>query len=304
MAKIDWRHLRCFAAVVEAGSFIGAAKMLHTQQPPVSRMIKELEIMLGVQLIDRYTRPVRLTEHGKIFYEDTQSMFRLWEQAKKRVRQGINASSLLRFAISDDIEMHRVSELLALSRDEEPEVDIELFEMPLSEQIHKLQNHELDIGIAHANVKAMGVISIPLWRDRIVAILPSKHPLLAYKTIPVACLLEYPFISYDPVHCKGSHDQIHAMLNARNATVEISAYAKSFDLMRVQVCSGYGISLIGSTRFGCIGCKNIVARHLEGTPKYLTTYLLLPDMPQSATLENMVRRIKSLDGTGIKLHIA
>jgi DNA-binding transcriptional LysR family regulator len=57
------------AAVVEAGSFVGAANVLGLTQPGVSRAIARLEARLGVRLLDRTTRSVKLTDEGRRFYE-------------------------------------------------------------------------------------------------------------------------------------------------------------------------------------------------------------------------------------------
>jgi DNA-binding transcriptional LysR family regulator len=57
------------AAVVEAGSFVRAAKALGLTQPGVSRGVARLEARIGVRLLDRTTRVVRLTDEGRRFYE-------------------------------------------------------------------------------------------------------------------------------------------------------------------------------------------------------------------------------------------
>lgn len=302
MIKNEWRHLSCFMAVAEAGSFGGAAQKLGTQQPIVSRMVKKLEKMLDVKLFDRQTRPIRLTRAGEIFYKDIQAIFHQWEQAKRKIKQQQYNHRHLRLALSDDIQMHRISELLALTRDEDPEVEIELFELSLQESIQKLQNNELDMGITHAHIKVPGITVLSLWRDRIIAILPTRHPLLVYKAIPIEKLLEFPFISYHPTLCKGTHDQIHTMLKLLDAPIQVTRYASSFELMCAQVCAGYGISLIGQSRFDYSSCKQMVARPLDGLKKYLTTYLLLPEPPFSAATENLIKRAKALDDLQLKLH--
>ena len=66
---MELRHLRYFVAVAREGNFTRAAEILHIAQPPLSRQIQQLEDELGLVLIERGSRPLRLSEAGRLFYE-------------------------------------------------------------------------------------------------------------------------------------------------------------------------------------------------------------------------------------------
>ena len=66
---MDIRQLRYFCAIAEEGQISRAARRLHIAQPPLSHQLKLLEEELGVQLIERNTRRMSLTQAGYLFYQ-------------------------------------------------------------------------------------------------------------------------------------------------------------------------------------------------------------------------------------------
>src|SRR6266478_2549861 len=71
---MELRHLRYFVAVAEQRSFTRAAERIRVAQPALSQQIRQLEQELGVSLFERDSRPLRLTEAGRLFLERAQSV--------------------------------------------------------------------------------------------------------------------------------------------------------------------------------------------------------------------------------------
>jgi DNA-binding transcriptional LysR family regulator len=67
---MELRHLRYFRAVAESRGFREAARRLHIVQPALSQTVSDLEQELGVQLLVRNSRTMRLTSEGEIFLEE------------------------------------------------------------------------------------------------------------------------------------------------------------------------------------------------------------------------------------------
>ena len=175
---MDIRHLRCFLAVAEELHFARAAEKLHIEQSPLSRAIKELEEELGVVLFARTTRSTRLTRAGKLFLEHVPRVFAALQQARDSVKAASNGfHGQLRMALSDGITPSRLPTLLALCRQEEPETEIRLFEVPLSQQIKGLHDDLYDVGFAQSDEVGDGIAAVPVWTDQIMVALPARHPL-------------------------------------------------------------------------------------------------------------------------------
>lgn len=166
---MELRHLRYFLAVAEELRFARAAEKLHIEQSPLSRAIKELEEELGVALFARTTRSTRLTHAGTLFLEHVRRVFAALEQARDSVKAAANGfHGQLRVAMSDGITPSRLPALLALCRQEEPEVEIRFFEVPLSQQIKGLHDDLYDVGFAQSDEVGDGIVAVPAWSDALV----------------------------------------------------------------------------------------------------------------------------------------
>ena len=78
--KITLRQLRAFVLVAQTKQFTLAAERMHITQSALSTLIKELELRVEVQLLDRHTRMVELTEAGRGFYQIAKKPFKRYSR--------------------------------------------------------------------------------------------------------------------------------------------------------------------------------------------------------------------------------
>jgi DNA-binding transcriptional LysR family regulator len=94
-----FQELTCFAAVVEAGGFSAAARRIGESQSAISKSVSALEKRLGVQLLNRSTRSVVVTDHGRQYYERTKPLLEEMAQADGELtNSSLQLSGLVRIA--------------------------------------------------------------------------------------------------------------------------------------------------------------------------------------------------------------
>lgn len=293
---MELRHLRYFLAVAEELHFARASERLHIEQSPLSRAIKELEEELGVVLFARTTRSTRLTRAGKLFLEHVRRVLAALEQARDSVKSAANGfHGQLRVALSDGITPSRLPSLLALCRQEEPEVELRFFEVPLSQQIKGLHDDLYDVGFAQSDDVGDGITAIPVWSDALMVAVPARHPLLAHKRIPLDELLRYPLVLCNPQVCEGHAKHVERVLRRADMEPLVAERVASCDLMMALVSAGFAIGLTGEAHIAASREPGVVARPLASRVPPLTTYLLYLDDEPSDVLARFIERVQAIE---------
>ena len=287
---MNLRHLRCFIAVAEELHFGRAARRLHIEQSPLSRTIRKLETTLGVTLLSRTPRGATLTWAGRVFLDDARRIMLSVEQAVASAKAAASGSQgILRIALSRDIGRARLSALLALCREESPQVNIRLSEVPLTELVQGLNANLFDAGFAMVNEVEDGIIAEPLWADPLVVILPARHPLVAFKEVPLQEVVSYPLVLCDPRACQGCGRQSERLF--RSVDVQPPAeYVASHGLMLALVAAGYGLGFSTAAHLAACQQADVVIRPLAGQSASLTTYLLRTEGSMTEPLQQFIER--------------
>ena len=293
---MELRHLRCFLIVAEELHFARAAERLHIDQSPLSRTIKELEEELGARLFIRTTRSTQLTRAGRQLLEHVPRIFTALDQARDGVKSATNGFlGQLRIALSDGVTPTRLSTLLARCREEDPEVEMRLFEVPLGLQIKGLHEDLYDVGFSMAEDGGDGILVTPAWEDELMVAVPARHPVLAFKQVPLKEVLRYPLALVDPAVCEGHARQVDRFLRKLDQEPLIAQRVVTFDVMMTLVSAGLALGLAGEAHIASSREPGVVARRLAGKPYMLTTYLLRRDAEPSEMLARFIERVAFID---------
>jgi len=177
---MDIRQLKYFVAVANARNFTRASEQLHIAQPPLSRQIQLLEDELGVQLILRNSRPLRLTEAGRMFYEQALQIINRVDQLKTATRQiGLNQRQTLSIGFVASTLYGGLPMLVRKLRQHYPDVDIQLVELTSMQQFVALKSGRIDVGFGRIRSNDSTVARTVLREERLVLAMPPSSPLAA-----------------------------------------------------------------------------------------------------------------------------
>lgn len=296
---MELRHIRYFVAVAEELHFARAAGRLHIEQSPLSRAIKDLEYDLGAQLLERTTRHTSLTWAGEVFLDEARRILASVNRAKAAVKSAaMGYRGHLRIALSDGIAQPRLATLLARCRVEDPEVEIRIIVVPISQQLKYLRNNLLDAGFALTSEVGDGLTADPVWTDPVVVAVPARHPLLAHKSIALEDALQYPLILCHPEVCSGFYQQVEAFLRAVDIRPIVADQVASLEVVLTLVGAGYGIGFAMESQMGNFQRPDVVVRPLAGPAPVMTTYLLRTETEPSAPLTRFIDRLGLPDPNG------
>jgi DNA-binding transcriptional LysR family regulator len=140
-----FQELAAFVAVVDAGGFSAAARRIDASQSVVSKSVSALEKRLGVQLFNRSTRSVTLTDHGRTYYERTKPLLDEMAQADGELMNStLEISGLIRIATSSTFGRLHVLPLIPRLLLLHPKLKLDLI---LSDSVQDLLAESVDLAI-------------------------------------------------------------------------------------------------------------------------------------------------------------
>jgi len=141
----DTALLRTFVAICDCGSFTKAAREVNLTQSAVSLHVKRLEEQVGLRLIVRNARGLRLTEQGEVLQSYARRILALYKEAEKRL--GRDSAGLIRVGAPEYFDLHTLSSLLRQFSVRYPEIRLQI-ELGIGPDISALVDEgELDMAI-------------------------------------------------------------------------------------------------------------------------------------------------------------
>lgn len=233
-------------AVAEHLNFRHAANALGVAQSSVSARVKALEQDLGVLLFERHARGVRLTEAGRHFVERVTTGIDHLDHAVRTagmVARGEQGS--LRIGVHTLIPGSFIANMLERYRKQYPGINVEIAEGTARDSVMQLRADRLDATFVAGSPEFPDCYSRRIWNERLLGVLPSRHPLADRAGVTWADLAGETFIVRHGGTGPQVYDHIVTRLAGRCANLAILRFDVERGTLLSMVAQGYGVTVVG-----------------------------------------------------------
>lgn len=240
---LNLNALRVFAAVADAGSFTRASVALHLSQPAVSKAVKGLERELGMPLLERGPRAVRLTDAGSTLISRARELFAVERSAEEELRalRGLEGGRV-RVGASTTIATYLLPPILAGFRARYPAVRLRLVSANTRAIATLVLERRVDVALVEGPV-AHTRLELRRWRaDELVVIVPAGHRLARRRNLTLAQLAAEPFIVRE--RGSGTRDVAERAFAARGIHPPVALTLSSTEAIKQAVAAGLGLAVV------------------------------------------------------------
>jgi DNA-binding transcriptional LysR family regulator len=242
---VELRHLRYFVAVAEIGSVSRAAEKLFIAQPPLSKQIKQLEDEIGVKLLVRYPRGVRLTAAGTAFLAEAKDLLARSERAKRLARHnGFAVGGAVRIGYVPSAGHTVLPRLLRQIRQIRPDGEVDVREMITPQQVQSLCSGEIDVGLARAPINSGRITLVVELDDPFCLAVPREHALSGKGPIDLRAAADCNFVSSARHRGPAYFDQTMGLCSDAGFSPKLRYEASTLHGVLDLVSAGLGVAIV------------------------------------------------------------
>jgi DNA-binding transcriptional LysR family regulator len=226
---ITFQQMEAVISLVEERSFSRAAKRMLLSQPALTNNIKNVEVSLGVLMINRSNAGISLTPEGKILYDYAQRMLKLREEARtKIIKFHENTGGNIYIGASTITANYIFPRALSMFSKTNHDIRTYIKTAESEEAMNMVLDNEVEIGFIGKKPFNKKLTAEPLWKDRLILVVPRNHPWCIKKSITLEELSQEPFI----LPGKGSA--------TRELFESYLKESKSINLSKLNICGELG----------------------------------------------------------------
>lgn len=250
---MELRHLRYFVAVADEENVTRAAAKLHVAQPAVSRQIRDLEEELGLPLLERTAKSVRLTDAGRVFLQEARAVLARADDAIKTVRAVAGGTSgELHVGYAPSLTVQILPRALRRFQAALPGVRVSLHDLSTEEMLEGLREGRLQVslGVAPEGGQLRGLKFHELARYPMGIAVAPGHRFARQRTITLEKAVSEPFIGYSRAGYPEYHTAMEKIFASTGRGPHFAEEHDSVTSLIAAVEAGRGIAVVPS----CMAC--------------------------------------------------
>lgn len=239
---MDIKHLQYFIQVTHFKSFTKAAEHLFITQPTISKMIKNLEMELGVELFDRSRKQLTLTDAGQVVLEQAKLIDLAFNNLEREVEalSGLHKGHI-RIGLPPIIDPSFFPTIIGRFHKDYPNITFQLVEDGSKKIEEYVENDLLDIGVIVLPTNIELFHSFSLLEEDIKVILHPDHPLAQSTEIDLKELKNEDFILFNKDYVL--HDLVISSCKDAGFTPRIITESSRWDFIEEMVACQLGVAL-------------------------------------------------------------
>lgn len=240
---MNTRDLQAYVAVIETGSIVAAALRLHLTQPGITRRVQSLESMLGVELLDRQSKPLKPTFAGRDVYEMGRRVLTSVEDLIDRVSPQAEASGELRLGVPPFLSEAALTTPLDCLRTEFPKLSVRITAAWSPGLMDMLEKNTIDAAavIVPDGVPPPARFQVHVLGREPALLVAARSLKLPKGELPLATLAQYSWV-LNQDGC-GLRSAIRLALEAQRQPFNVAVEAFGTELQLSLVARGVGIGI-------------------------------------------------------------
>jgi DNA-binding transcriptional LysR family regulator len=271
---MELRHLRYFVAVAEMENVSRAAtQRLHVAQPSLNRQIRDLEDEVGVQLLERTAKSVRLTDAGRAFLDEARAILQNADEAVTKARAVANAEPTeLHVGYSPMPTAEILPKTLRAFQQAMPNVHVRLHDWSNKDLLDGIRDGRLQLGLIVLPTKASARHDVryeQLFQERACVVVAPQHPFARRRAIPITEVAAEPLIGLTREEYPNYYDILSRIFSKVKQKWRVVEEHDSFSGIISAVEAGTGVTL-GIDILGRSFGNRVKLLHITPEPKLVS----------------------------------
>jgi LysR family transcriptional regulator, nitrogen assimilation regulatory protein len=272
LMNMQFRHLRYFVKIVEAGSFSRASTTIHVAQPALSQQMVQLEEELGLNLLQRSARGVRPTAAGEVLFREASAILRKMEQLPNVVRSsGGEAEGVVGLGMTSTLLATLTGPLIDACKAAVPKVTLKLAIADSLMVKARVEANTLDLAVVFEDELVSNFARKPLFRQRLYLVSRKTTPERA-GPVSIAELGERPLVL--PSSTNITRTALDRAFIAAGVSPNVVAEADVISNILSTVRTGIGDAIIPKGDLSDISGGDLAQPVLVEPPVYLTCSII------------------------------